>query len=54
MYFEGLPSIAFTLVDHMGFLVPLWKQMLNTPKIIMVCKWSTDLNTINDKRCGAR
>ena len=48
-YFEGLPSIGFTLVDHMGFLAPLQKQMLNTPKLFMVCKWSIDLNTITHK-----
>ena len=47
MYFEGLPSIAFTLVDHMGFLAPLQNQMLNIPKLFVVCKWSIDLNTID-------
>ena len=25
----------------------------STPKIFMVCKWSSDLNTINHKCCGA-
>ena len=53
IYFEGLPSIGFTLVDHMGFLAPLQKQMLNIPKLFVVCKWSIDLNTIDHKSCGA-
>ena len=53
IYFEVLPSIAFMLVDHVGFLAPLQEQMLNTPKLFMVCKWSIDLNAINHKSCGA-